>query len=127
MTEEIIGDYKIEVREGSTTGVVRKALGPWPLRNWSWTMFYIGSVEQCRRYVEWAQRIDAGDKQFMSLIREKDPGIALHCPLMAQYPFEDALAIFPTPANPDVEVSGELVFAFLIFLLVAAFGFYYHG
>ena len=137
MDEQIIGDYKIEPR-GFVLGhcAVRKALGPWPLKNWSWISFYDGTAEQCREYVRWAERVNAGDQELIKHATDwlaaqigspvRSSGIAVeHLPKTWRYDFKSALSTIPP--QPEAGASAELVLAIIAIVVFLGGAFLYHS
>lgn len=143
MAEQIIGGYKIE--DGFLPGecLVRKALGPWPLSNWSWISFYDGTAEQCREYIRWAKRVDAGDKALIShasdwlqgKIRRPEESLdpswtckcVEHLPKTWRYDFRVALALHPPAPAPETEVSGGALLLIVGVIVALICGFLYHS
>ena len=137
---KIIGDYKIEPGFFQRDCVVRKALGPWPLRNWSWVTFYYGTEDQCRGYIQWAERIHAGDKD---LIKHASEWVGVQTgsggagptsshyiellPKMWGYDFSQALALFPPSPESEVEVSAEAMLLVIAIIAALIVGFFYHS
>lgn len=138
---DLIGDYKVELDFIPGRACVRKALGPWPMRNWSWITFYNGTVEECREFAKWAQRIDARDQELIGhaaswlAVRcgapaETPPNAsfyehAVHLPKTWGYDFTKAMALYPKKAEPDH--SGVLIAILIVAPLLAIFGFIYHS
>lgn len=138
--EQVIGNYKIEMSLYPGWGSVRKALGPWPLRNWSWVTFFHGPVEQCREYIRWAERIDAGDTDLIDhaadwmfaqsgmppASRAHKRAVAVeHLPKTWGYDFTRALSLFPP--KPAPEVGPELMLVFIGIAVIVICGFLYHS
>jgi hypothetical protein len=140
--DEVIGNYKIEAGFYPGHGSVRKALGPWPLRNWSWITFFDGPIERCREYITWAERVDAGDKELVEHaanwmlakmgVPEPQPAntrraseAVEHLPKTWGYDFGRALSLFPP--KPKAEVGPELMMVFIGIAVIVICGFLYHS
>lgn len=138
----IIGDYKIEPGTLADYCYVRKALGPL-IRNWSWVIFYAGTTEQCTRYIEWASRVDAGDRGLFDHaaswwasvigVPELSDGQrhwlekhVQHAPKQLHYDFEGALEAHPYVEAPDSS-SGAFLVIFVVVIALVICGFIYHS
>lgn len=133
MTDIIIGKYKIETSLGMY-GTVHKALGPWPLNNWSWISFYGGSIEDCKSYIGWATRLDSGDRELVDHVTNwyKDQYAStkmhhdslLHLPKILHYNFKEAVELYPK--KPDPETSPEIVLSLCMVLVIILCTAIYH-
>lgn len=133
-----IGKYRIEPGYLFHDYAVRKALGPWPLQNWSWVTFFDGTMAECRDYIEWATRLDKGDAQltnhvnnwlagrtFAKVVRDTDE--ALHLPKCWGYNVGTALLACPRKPSPTTNSSTELLCMLIIAIGALICGFIYHS
>ena len=137
-SEEVIGDYKIEPGFLSDYCAVRKALGPWPLRNWSWISVYDGPVERCREYIRWVDRIDSGDVALIDHAAvwlsgkvgcpvNRENLAVEHLPKTWGYDFSTALSLHPSKTAVEVGSSVEALIAVIAIPVLLICGFFYHS
>lgn len=139
--KEVVGSYRIETNYPFDCSVRKDLGGLWPFRNWSWITFYDGTVEDCRQYIAWAERIDDGDADLIQHVSDwlaRRVGVApegrviksdraIHLPKTWRYDFKSALALFPQKSPPPSGVSGEMLVAFVVLIAVVICGFIYHS